>query len=175
MVRLFLLLVPLFLAACEAEPRWHLKLAHTQDGEVTEGSERSLIAAIRSGCDLKVAWGSRRRSDPQQTIEHASRPAWVSVRDGTTVEVQLEDFMINLAVLGEPSDLHPQRERFGGTEQVVSWRATLKTDGSFDAVWFAPHSGTFVERVPQRHPMRWYADCVAADTAPLFPPLAALP
>ncbi|MEO1657409.1 MAG: hypothetical protein AAFR65_06780 [Pseudomonadota bacterium] len=159
----------LLLTACDAGSPWQLKLAHTAEGEVTAGSEAALIDAIRGGCDLKVAWGARRLADPQRTIEHASRPLWVAVRDGETVEVQLGDYLINLSVLGEPNEAHLQRERFGGTEQVVFWRANLRTDGTFDAVWYAPHSGEFIERVPQRHPMRWYANCGTTDTPPLYP------
>ena len=77
--------------------------------------------------------------------------------------------MINLSVLGEPESEHRNRDRFGGVNQVVKWRANLKTDGTFDAVWFAPHSGEFIERIPQRHPMRWYADCQPTENRPLYP------
>ncbi|MEM6745979.1 MAG: hypothetical protein AAF608_01015 [Pseudomonadota bacterium] len=172
MTKHMLLLATLLLVACEPRPVWDLKLAHTSDGEVLSGSEAALVAAIRNGCALRVGWGARRRSDPQHTIEHASEPLWIAVRDGQFVEVQIGDYLINLGVLGEPNEDHPARQRFGGTEQVVMWRANLKTDGSFDAVWYAPHSGAFVERVPQRHPMRWYANCRATSSAPLFPELA---
>ncbi len=147
---------------------WQLMLSHDRDGEVTGGHIDQLISAVRSGCQLQVAWGARRRSDPQSTIEHIASPLWVSVRNGQSVEAQLEGFMSNLAVLGEPNEEQPRYERFGGTEKAVWWRANLKTDGSFDAVWYH-HDGRLAERVPQRHPMRWYADCKPSHTEPLFP------
>ena len=134
-----------------------------------EGRVDDLIAAIRLGCDLRVAWGARRRADSTRTIEHIASPVWVSVRDGQTVEVQLDNFMINLGVLGEPPEEHPARERFGGTEHVVMWRANLKTDGTFDAVWYEAASGAFITRVPQRHPMSWFVDCQPREAVPLYP------
>jgi len=56
------------------------------------------------------------------------------VRNSETVKVQIGEFLINLSVLGEPAAEHPRRERFGGTEKAVMWRANFVTDGTFDAV-----------------------------------------
>lgn len=90
------------------------------------------------------------------------------MRDSENVEVQIGDFLINHSVLGEPAIEHPGRERFGGTDKAVKWRANLKTDGTFDAVWYFEHSGDFITRVPQRHHMKWFADCKPGQAAPLF-------
>lgn len=147
---------------------WYLGLHHDAQGKVLVGTENSLVSAIRQGCNLKVAWGTRRKSDPSRSIEHNAQPIWVSLRDGKKVEVQIGDFQINLKVLGELPSAHPERERFGGTEKVVNWRANLKTDGSFDAVWYYPHSGEFITRVPQRFPMKWFVDCPMKTIEPLF-------
>ena len=160
----------LFLVSCSAQGlQWHLALKHTSQGDVQEGSVDELISAVRQGCDIRIAWGARRRTDSTRTIEHISSPVWVSVRDGQSVEVQLDDFLINLSVLGEPAEEHPARERYGGTEKAVMWRANLKTDGTFDAVWYDAATGTFITRVPQRHAMSWYVDCIPSDASPLFP------
>lgn len=148
---------------------WHLALAHDREGRTQTGNIELLVSAIRRGCQIRVAWGARRAVDPSQTIEHIASPDWVSVRNGETVEVQLSDFVINLGVLGEPAADHPRRERFGGTEKAVNWRANLKTDGSFDAVWYDYATGKLVERVPQRHPMKWFVDCPPGKSEPLFP------
>lgn len=147
---------------------WPMMVAHDRDGQVVEGSVESLIAAIRNGCRLRVAWGARRRNDPARTIEHIADPIWVSVRDGALVEVQLEGFLSNLRILGEPPEKYPRAARFGGTERAVWWRAQLRTDGSFEAIWF-DGEGALVERVPQRHPMRWYTDCRPLAAPPLYP------
>lgn len=158
------------LVGCEqsASP-WHLMLSHTRDGVVEQGSADNIVSAVRQGCQLRIAWGARRAADISRTIEHIAEPDWVSIRDGKDINVQIGGFVINHAVLGEPASEHPRRERFGGTEKVVKWRASLKPDGTFDAVWFTPHDGEFITRVPQRHAMKWYADCEAKIVAPLFP------
>jgi len=169
-IRIVLLAVYLILfVGCAPEPQWHLKLAHSEDGEVQSGSKAELIGAIRNGCQVRVAWGARRAADPNMTIEHIAIPGWISVRNSNDVEVQLDGFMSNLAVLGEPPEDHPRRERFGGTEKAVSWRANLKTDGSFEAIWYYAHTGELVERVPQTHPMKWFADCRNYNSTPLYP------
>lgn len=165
-----LLLITLCLSACEpGAPGWHLAVKHDSQGVIQEGELERLVDAVRAGCDIRVAWGARRRADSTRTIEHIAEPVWVSVRDGGSVEVQLDQFMINLGVLGEPAAEHPQREPYGGTERAVMWRANLKTDGTFDAVWYDAATGEFITRVPQRHPMSWFTDCVPGNAAPLYP------
>ncbi|MBL4870402.1 MAG: hypothetical protein JKX72_05560 [Robiginitomaculum sp.] len=160
----------MFLSGCvQPAEQWHLALSHDNQGDVLEGSESRLVSAIRQGCNIKVAWGARRKADASRTIEHSARPIWISVRDGSKVEVQIGDFLINLKVLGEPTAEHPRREQFGGTDKAVKWRAALKTDGSFDAVWYYPHSGDFIKRVPQRYSMKWFTDCRIKQSKPLYP------
>ncbi|MEP2103193.1 MAG: hypothetical protein ABJP02_18095 [Parasphingorhabdus sp.] len=168
-----LLVVALFsitpLSGAQAASPWHLALAHDRDGNIQAGNHESLISGIRSGCQVRVAWGTKRAADPSRTIEHSATPVWISIRNGKEVEVQLSDFVINLAVLGEPAADHPRRERFGGTDKAVNWRANLKTDGSFDAVWYDMATGKFITRVPQRHQMKWFTDCKPDSSEPLFP------
>ncbi|MEO9470371.1 hypothetical protein [Parasphingorhabdus sp.] len=157
------------LSGAVAASSWHLALAHDREGNVQSGTHENLIAGIRNGCQLRVAWGTRRTTDPSQTIEHIASPVWVSVQNGREVEVQLSDFVINLGVLGKPAADHPRRAPFGGTEKAVNWRANLKTDGTFDAVWYDAENGNFIARVPQRHQMKWFTDCTPKTSEPLFP------
>ncbi|MEM8491630.1 MAG: hypothetical protein AAF756_12485 [Pseudomonadota bacterium] len=147
---------------------WTLMLSHDRDGVVKAGSSADLVDAVRSGCQLRIAWGGGRADPPRRSVEHVAEVKWVTVRNGEQVYAQIGDFMPNLVALGEPEEDHPRREEFGGTKDVVEWRATLSTDGSFDAVWFKPHSGEFVTRRPQNHPMKWFADCRPGHPQPLY-------
>ena len=159
----------LMITACsQPAVKWHIVLGHDKDGSVISGSAKDLISTIRQGCEIRVAWGAHRAVDPSRTIEHKATPIWIAVRDGKTVEVQLDDFLINLNVLGKPTTDHPRREKFGGTQEAILWRANLKTDGSFHAVWYKAGSGDFVTSIPQRHPMRWFADCKPTPSTPLY-------
>ena len=154
--------------AASSHVSWQVAFHHDRDGKILSGSTKELISAIRRGCNLRIGWGAHRRADPSQTIEHIATPVWVAVRNSDTVEVQLDDFLINLNVLGEPPEDHPRRERFGGTQKAVNWRANLKTDGSFNAVWYDAATGAFIERARQRHPMKWFVDCKPDAANPLF-------
>ncbi len=167
-VNLCVLVVLLTTGCAQHGSAWNLLLSHDARGTVNHGSQASLVAAVRQGCQLRVAWGARRKADPSRTIEHIATPLWVSVRDGTNVEIQIGGFMANQRVLGEPIEDHPRYERFGGTNAAVMWRAGLKTDGSFNAIWYRPDTGALVERVPQNHPMKWFADCRPDEEETLF-------
>jgi len=147
---------------------WLLMLFHDSQGQVLDGTEANLVKAVRSGCQLRVAWGGSRTEPPRRSVEHVADVKWITVRDGERVQAQIGDFLINLVALGEPEEDHPRRQEFGGTQKVINWRATLKTDGTFDAVWFVPHSGEFITRRPQRYPMKWFADCHPKISSPLF-------
>jgi len=148
---------------------WRLMLSHDREGVVRQGSKDRIIAAVRSGCQIRIAWGGGRADPPRRSVEHVANVNWITVRNEAQVRAQIGNLQANLTTLGEPIEDHPNRAEFGGTHEVVEWRATLSTDGSFDAVWFAPHSGEFVARVPQQHPMKWYADCEPnGDIEPLY-------
>jgi len=167
---LFITLTTVLFGCQDNSTGWHLLLHHDAQGTAIEGKTENIVQAVREGCQLRIAWGARRARDPSQTIEHISEPDWVSIRNGTDVQIQLNEFLINHAVLGEPEDEHPRREPFGGTTQTVLWKAQLKPDGSFDAIWYSPQSGELVARRPQTHEMRWFADCrPSSNTKPLFP------
>lgn len=147
---------------------WHLMLSHDRDGNVKEGSTDNIVKAVRSGCQLRIAWGGGRADPPRRSVEHVADVKWVTVRNGERVQAQIGDFLINLVALGDLPAEHPRREEFGGVEHVVKWRATLSPDGSFNAVWYKPHSGEFVTRRPQNHPMKWFADCNPESADPLY-------
>lgn len=143
-------------------------LAHDSEGNVSEGSAEQITNAVRQGCRIRVAWGNKRIADPTRSIEHIAEPLWISIVDDDKIHVHIGGLLPNHTVLGEPIADHPRYERFGGTQKVVMWRALLKTDGSFDAIWFYPHSGELIERVPQNHPMKWFSDCLPGNSDPLY-------
>lgn len=140
---------------------WHLMLSHDREGQLLEGSVAQVVNAVRSGCQHRIAWGGAGR----RTVEHVADVKWITVYNDNELKAQIGDFLFNLEFLG---DDFPRAEPFGGTDEVVHWRATLKPDGSFNAIWYKPHSGELVTRRPQNHPMKWYADCDPGITEPLY-------
>jgi len=146
--------------AQQASP-WHLMLSHDRDGNVTEGSVANVVNTVRNGCQHRIAWGGSGR----RTVEHVADIKWITVHNENEVKAQISDFMFNQEFLGED---FPRAEPFGGTDDVVHWRATLKPDGSFNAIWYKPHSGALVTRRPQNYPMKWFADCDPGEALPLY-------
>lgn len=142
---------------------WHLMLSHDDAGEVQSGSVDKLVNTVRSGCQHRIAWGGSGR----RTVEHVADVKWITVHNDNELKAQIGDFLFNLEIMGED---FPRAEPFGGTDSVTHWRATLKPDGSFNAIWYKPHSGEMVTRRPQNYPMKWYADCNPGKAAPLYPP-----
>ena len=37
------------------------------------------------------------------------------------------------------------------------WRVVLTTKGDFDAVWYNRKNGDIIKRLPQNHPITWFA------------------
>jgi len=141
---------------------WHLMLAHDKDGNVQDGSVANVVNTVRNGCQHRIAWGGAGR----RTVEHVADVKWITVHNDVELKAQIGDFIFNQEFLGED---FPRAEPFGGTDEIVQWRATLKPDGSFNAIWYKPHSGALVTRRPQTYPMKWYADCDPGVAAPLYP------
>ena len=162
----------LILSGCaEHVSPWHMLLSHDETGTVKSGSAINVTKAVRQGCRLRVAWGSRGTMRPDLTIEHVSEPTWIAIRDNTNISVEIGGYTSNLKTVGDTSAPTARQIELGGTEHIVEWRATLKPDGSFDAVWFHPSSGEFIKRMPQQHAMKWFADCKATNVDPLYGPL----
>ncbi|MEO1574513.1 MAG: hypothetical protein AAFU65_06085 [Pseudomonadota bacterium] len=169
LILIALLAVPALGCATMTPNTWNLALAHDRDGNVTQGDVVNIANAVRRGCRVRIAWGARRAADPSRTIEHVADATWISVVNEELIRAEVDGFMANLAVLGEPSEDHPRMARFGGTEKAVLWRATLSSDGRFDAIWYGATDGELKVRIPQRQPMRWYADCAPGTAPPLYP------
>lgn len=131
-------------------PKWQLVYRHDADGQVMAGSMAELLAAIRRGAPIRVAWGTKVEPDGgTQSVEHAADPVFVSIVDGEHVVVQLPEHVAQRAYA-----------EIGGAvfdDAAVMWRALMTTQGVFDAVWVNRATGETVRHVPQRVGLAWFA------------------
>ena len=159
----FLLGVSLFIS-CYSKPvfDWHVVYQADKNGEQLSGDKAILINAIRSGKDIKIGWGSQGKN---HTIEHISEPIWLAILDEQEVVARL-DPQVGGKVDWEKLNAHYEDTMILNTE----WRVIITSKGSFDAVWINRQTNEISRRVPQNHPMTWYAytDKLDKKNVPLF-------
>ena len=164
-----LLCLVLLLGGCtDSTTSWSLQLHHDTQGEVLDGSHNQMINAIRNGCEIRVAWGGGSPDHPRGSVEHVSPAEWITLRDDNQISVQISGYISNQDVLDQGDTDTSQVGQYGGTRHLVAWRSTLKTDGTFNAVWYYPHNGEFITRRPQRYAMKWFSDCSPVEAPSLY-------
>jgi hypothetical protein len=152
-VRLFLPIMALAVAApaqaaCDAA--WRLVYRHDADGKPLAGRKAALLAAIRKGDALRLAWGGRfPAAGANMTVEHAAEPVFVSITTEGEAVAQLPEHVAQASYHSAAG----ARFEAGG----VLWRGLLTTTGLFDAIWVDRGTGRETRRVPQRAGVAWFA------------------
>lgn len=140
-------LTPAAAAACRV-PQWRLVYRHDTDGRAKTGSKPALLAAIRRGDPVRLAWGSAAPGAPR-SVEHSADPVFVSIASNSEVYAQLAEHIAQQS--------YWERGKADFDQPSVMWRGVMGTDGSFDAVLVDRASGKTVRRMPQRAGIAWFA------------------
>ena len=158
----FLLLVFILSFSCTSSSSHEYKVVFKNDrnGNTLLGSKEDLISHIRSGSSIKVGWGSKGKT---RSIEHLSEPIWIAVLNEQEVTVQLSPIYLGTV------DWDNLSSNFSDSTKInEEWRVVITTKGEFDAVWYDKYEGKMIKRVPQRHPMTWYAKGEITSTQPYY-------
>lgn len=131
-------------------PTWRLVYRHDADGGHLSGSKADLLAAIRAGAPVRIAWGvSVERDGRSLSVEHSADPVFLSIVNQSEVVVQLPE---HIAQRSYVDDVSP-----GFDSPAVMWRGLMSTNGTFDAVWVDRATGTEVRRSSQKAGLAWFA------------------
>ena len=141
---------------------WTLVFQHDKEGTPVAGSKEKLLSAIRNGYSIRVGWGWK---GEQRSIEHLSEPIWLAILSEAEVMAHLDPQILS----GIDWDI-PTANYADTTLLKQEWRVVLTTEGKFDAVWTDKFTGEIIRRVPQNHPMSWFAEIPTSDKEgkPLF-------
>lgn len=149
---------------CET-PAWRMVFQNDAEGGDLGGVRAHLVAALRRGSPIRVAWGTR-EPDDRSVVEFAE-PVFTSLMNDRDVVVQFEQALIQtdyldpkLAALREPP---------------LVWRGLMSTDGRFDAVMTDAATGQVRRRLRQRAVMTWYALGPAPECDSRPTPVLAVP
>lgn len=139
--------------------RWAFLYRNGLNGEDLAGSKQALLAAIRSGQPIQVAWGGRfERNGRTISVEHLAAPVFVTITNGEDVAAQLPE--------------HIAQRHYADIDQAffddpaIVWRGLMTTKGTFDAAFVNRGSGKTVRRYPQRAVLSWFAPASPDLSAP---------
>ena len=142
--------------ACEAS-EWRLLYVNGPDGEGITGDKSQLLAAVRRGSPLRVAWGESTgaRETPAWSVEEFSDVGFTNIIGGTELVVQLQPALIQTDYL--------EASKAQLRSPVIDWQAIMATDGRFDAVMTDRATGATVRELHQRTTAHWFAFAPAPD------------
>lgn len=134
-----------------ATPAWRVMYRHDAEGRPLAGAKDDLLAAIRRGDPVRIAWGGafRGRDGTRLSVEHSADPVFVTITGGVEVVVQVPEHVAQAAYHVEPTA--------GFDKGAVMWRGLFSTTGRFDAIWVDRASGQEVRRRPQKAAIAWLA------------------
>lgn len=138
--------------ACIAQ--WRMLYANSPDGARIEGRKADLLAALRRGSPLRVAWGEA-AADGTWSVEEFSDVGFTNIMGGEHVVAQLAPALIQ--------SHYTDGTRAGLRAPLVRWNAIIATDGRFEAVTTDATGGTVLRELAQRTTVHWYA--LAPDPA----------
>ena len=140
---------------------WQMVYKNDREGAALAGDKAKLVAAVRQGLPIRIAWGVQRSGSPQRTVEHVAEPVFVTVVNEQEVFVQIPEHIAQTSYWDE--------ELQDFDTPAVVWRGLLATTGRFMAVWYNRATGQTIRRSPQRVVMTWFADQTATSTQDISP------
>ncbi|WP_394837490.1 hypothetical protein LVJ94_11335 [Pendulispora rubella] len=142
-----------------AVSEWRFLFANDGHGNDLSGSRESLLAAVRRGSPLRVAW-SEANAKEGWSVEEFSNVGFTNIMGKRDIVAQLEGALIQ--------SNYVNASRAGLKNPVVEWHAILSTDGRFEAVMVERESGRATRKLVQRTRMNWYAfaPLPSCDTRP---------
>ncbi len=159
---LFILVIAL-LSSCQQEnvnSNYKIVYKNDKEGNTLKGSKEKLINCIRGGAEIKIGWGSKGKN---HRIEHLSEPIWIAILDESEVVAHLDP-----QVLAKTDWDELTADYADSTLLDQEWRVAITTKGEFDAVWYDRDQGGVIKRIPQNHPMTWFAKGNSKTNVPLF-------
>jgi hypothetical protein len=136
--------------AC-AVPAWRVMYRHDAAGRPIAGSRDALLAALRRGDPLRVAWGASfaGAEGAPRSVEHSADAVFVTIVGGREVVAQSPEHIAQAGYQDEAAATF-------GVGSVV-WRGLFSTTGRFDAVWVDRATGREVRRLRQQAAIAWLA------------------
>lgn len=150
--------------AREADPvrggaaQWRLVYQHDENGEPIEGRVEDLIAAMKRGSPIRVAWGGT-EDDGTSWIEFAE-PDFTTVMNDSAVVVQFPLSFIQTDYVDVEAALLK-------TDPPTGWRAMMSTNGNYHQFHYDLRTGEVTRIMRARTQVAWFALVPPEDDRPI--------
>jgi hypothetical protein len=169
LARLLCLILVLTAMGCADEDRkvdpaqrdtalWRLVYQHDEHGEPVQGRVEDLIAAMKRGSPIRVAWGGT-EDDGTSWIEFAE-PDFTTVMNHSAVVVQFPLSFIQ-------TDYVDVEEALLKTDPPTGWRALMSTNGNYHQFHYDLRTGEVSRIMRARTQVSWFALVPLRDDRPI--------
>lgn len=138
--------------------QWRLVYQHDENGEPIEGSVEDLIAAMKRGSPIRVAWGGT-TDEGTSWIEFAE-PDFTTVMNDSAVVVQFPLSFIQTDYVDVDAALLK-------TDPPTGWRALMSTNGNYHQFHYDLRTGEVTRIMRARTQVSWFALVPPDDDRPI--------
>lgn len=142
----------------EGAAEWRLVYQHDENGEPIEGRVEDLIAAMKRGSPIRVAWGGT-EDDGTSWIEFAE-PDFTTVMNDSAVVVQFPLSFIQTDYVDVEAALLK-------TDPPTGWRALMSTNGNYHQFHYDLRTGEVTRIMRARTQVSWFALVPPEDDRPI--------
>lgn len=138
--------------------QWRLVYQHDEHGEPLEGRVDDLIAAMKRGSPIRVAWGGTEENGTSW-IEFAE-PDFTTVMNDSAVVVQFPLSFIQTDYVDVEAALLK-------TDPPTGWRALMSTNGNYHQFHYDLRTGEVTRIMRARTQVSWFALVPSEDGRPI--------
>ena len=144
---LFLLLTGVTLFANSLSAQWRLVYENDADGMPLQGSKADLIAAVRSGQDIRIGWVHQRPNDPQRKVEHTTIAKFLTIMSDKHVFAQIDP------IIGQTPNFQDVTITL---KENLEWSFIASTTGLQESMMRAVVNGEIVSHRTHRNGIKWW-------------------
>ncbi|TRX58850.1 hypothetical protein FNH22_13325 [Fulvivirga sp. M361] len=126
---------------------WELVYHNDTNGQAVEGNIQNLINAIRTGKEVRIAWGFQHPNIQKISVEHLSDAAFLTIQSDSIVHAQIRP------ITGQSPDFDEGAIRL---KENLEWTFIGGTNGKMDRMTRNVISGEIIEHKLGSSSFKWY-------------------
>ena len=129
-------------------PSWKLVYENDASGNSTFGELDSLVHAIRSGAEVRIAWSGGRPNDSLIRVEHLANAKFLTIMSsGKSVQAQIDP------IIGQTPDFENQQISF---KENLSWCLLASSNGKADHLMRNMITGEIISHQIRQRSFKWF-------------------
>ena len=126
---------------------WKLVYENDLLGETIQGDLTELIAAVRNGQEIRIAWSSQRPDNPQIKVEHLADAKFLTIMSDEIVFAQIDPIIGQTPMFSE---------QWIQLKENLEWSFIAASNGKTDSMMRNVKTGEILAHNQRNRGIKWY-------------------